>query len=388
MKMNHGYAGFGLIAITLATPLPVMAMSQDEFNTIAAEIFAPVMEEYDLPGLTVGVTWQGENYIYTAGMADQDASVPVTPDTIFELGSNTKTFNVTLAALAEERGLWSLNDKVSGSFPELEGSDFGTLSLMDMATHQTSGLPVQVPDEVTDDAGMLAWLQNRKPLAAGHERSYSNISIGLLGQATAKSFGQSYADALREHVLQPFELNSTFVDVPDSDMSRYAFGYLKDDDKPVRVNPGMFEVEAYGVKSSVTDMLRFLEINLGDVTVSSELTKAIAKTHYGQTKTEHFTQAMIWERYPWPVSRDQLLAGNAQEISRESQPATRLTQAETSEEGVMFSKTGSTGGFGSYLAFVPDEDIGLVMLSNRVFPNQVRVDAGLSLIQAVLQADE
>ncbi|WP_244314496.1 serine hydrolase [Paracoccus pantotrophus] len=135
-------------------------------------------------------------------------------------------------------------------------------------------------------------------------------------------------------------------------------------------------------------MLRFLRINLGDADVAPDLRAAVAQTHAGQTGTRHFQQAMIWERYPWPVSRDQLLAGNAAEMVMESQPATPLDPPDASDHAVLFGKTGSTNGFGGYVAFIPDEDLGLVILANRNFPNPARVDAGLALIGAVLETGQ
>lgn len=389
MKMNHGCAGLGLFAIGLLVPAAAQAMSEAEFQKIADAALAPVMAEYDIPGLGFGVTWQGESYVHTAGLADRDGDVPVTDKTLFELGSISKLFNATLAGLADGQGRLSLNDPVSGHFPELKGSAFDRISLMDLATHQTSGLPLQVPDEVGDDADLMRWLQDWQPIPqSGHERSYSNISIGLLGRATANAFGQDYATAVRDHLLHPLGLDSTHVNVPSAQMSDYAFGYTRDTDQPVRVNPGVLDAEAYGMKSSVTDMLHFLQVNLGDVEVSADIAAAVTRAGGGQTKAQHFTQAMIWQRDDWPVSRDALLAGNSQQMVLESTPATRLDQPDTRTTGVMFGKTGSTNGFGGYVAFIPDEDLGVVFLANRNIPLPARIEASLAVIDDVLEADE
>ncbi|SMG20746.1 class C beta-lactamase [Paracoccus sp. J56] len=384
MKMNYGCAGIGLIAAALA--VPASAMTEAEFQQAASEIFAPVMSEYDIPGLAVGVTWQGQDYVFTAGVADRDGGVAVTDRTIFELGSISKTFNVTLAALAEVEGRLSLSDSVATHLPDLKGSAIGKVSLMDLATHQTSGLPIQVPDEASDDASLMRWLHDWQP-APGGERSYSNISIGLLGRISAQSFGATYDKALQDHVLNPLGLGSTFVDVPQAEMSRYAWGYSRQDDRAVRVNPGMLDDEAYGIKSDLRDMLRFLHLNLDGSGAPPELRKAMAQTHAGQTETQYFQQAMIWERYPWPVPLDQILAGAAPGMAMKSQPATRLPKPAPGGE-VLLGKTGSTNGFGGYVALVPGEDLGLVILANRSIPNPARVEAGLALIKAVLPAGQ
>lgn len=381
--MSYGCAGLSLLAVGFA--MPALAMSEAEFQQVAAEIFVPVIAEHDIPGLAVGVTWQGREYHYTTGMADRANAVPVTVKTLFELGSISKTFNVTLAALAAQEGRLSLEDPVAKHLPELKGSAIGPMSLMDLATHQTGGLPLQVPDEATTNDMLIRWLQDWQPAPDQGERSYSNISIGLLGRITARAFDKTYAGALQDHVLHPLGLKSTYADMPAAEITRYAWGYSRQDDSAIRLHPGVLDDEAYGLKSDLRDMLHFLRINLGDADVLPDLREAVAQTHVGQTWVQHFQQAMIWERYSWPVSRDQLLAGNATEMATKSQTATRLEQPDKSDHAVMFSKTGSTNGFGGYVAFIPDEDLGLVILANRSIPLTARVDAGLTLIKAVLE---
>jgi beta-lactamase class C len=384
--MKHGYIAIGLFTVSLGTSLSAAAMSEQAFQARAAEVFKPLMATYDVPGLAVGVTWKGKRYVYTQGMADRAAAIAVTPDTLFELGSLSKTLNVTLAALAQQRSLLSLDDRVAKHIPELDKRPFGALSLMNLATHQSSGLPLQPPDEAKDDASLLAWLKQWQPEAgSGHERSYSNVGIGMLGRISAKAFGQSYAQALHDQVLQPLALEDTYVNVPAAQMSRYAYGYARESNAAIRVTPGMLDAEAYGLKSDIDDMLRFVDINLGAVSVPEQLSAAIQTTHQGVTRTAEFTQAMIWERYPWPVSREALLAGNAPAMALERRPASRLSSRDTSEQAVLFSKTGSTNGFGGYIAFIPDEEIGLVLLANRNVPLEARVDASFTLLQQVLK---
>ena len=93
----------GLVFATLTASSPAQPADCQCFNEIAEQTFRPIIEEYDLPGLAIGVTFEGQQHIFTTGMADQAGAVSVTSDTIFELGSISKLFNVTLAALAEER---------------------------------------------------------------------------------------------------------------------------------------------------------------------------------------------------------------------------------------------------------------------------------------------
>ncbi|MCE8421370.1 serine hydrolase, partial [Rhodovulum sulfidophilum] len=176
-----------LLMVGALTP----ALAQDttpSFESAAAAAFESVIKEHDIPGLVVGVTHGGRHSFYQTGLASRENQQPVTPDTLFELGSISKIFNVTLAALAEERGALSLDAPVADYLPSLRGSPAGELTLIDLATHHTGGLPLQVPDDVADVDRLVDWLRSWRPPEPG-ARSYSNISIGLLGHITAGVMG-------------------------------------------------------------------------------------------------------------------------------------------------------------------------------------------------------
>ena len=119
------------LAVVLSVPfaLPASLFAQgatsEQIVDIAGASFAPVIEQYRIPGLVVGITWQGQHSFYATGVAARKGHVAATPDTIFELGSISKIFTATLAALAEDRGMLDLDAPVSDSIPQLEGAAFG-----------------------------------------------------------------------------------------------------------------------------------------------------------------------------------------------------------------------------------------------------------------------
>jgi beta-lactamase class C len=67
-------------------------------------------------------------------------------------------------------------------------------------------------------------------------------------------------------------------------------------------------------------------------------------------------------------------------MSMQSNAATWLKPPRISTEPTLFNKTGSTGGFGTYVAFVPAQKIGIVMLANRNFPNAARITAAHAVL--------
>lgn len=371
-------------SILLTTALSTPSLAQDgqqQFKDDAAAAFENAIRTYDIPGLIVGMTRNGEHSFYHTGLASREDQRPVTPDTLFELGSISKIFNVTLAALAEKRGRISLNASVGAYLPSLQGSPAGELTLMDLATHHSGGLPLQVPNDVEDVGQLLDWLGDWHPPEPG-ARSYSNISIGLLGHITSVVMGMSYADALQTDLFPALGLTNTWVDVPADAADSYAFGYDRKTNAPIRVTPGVLDDEAYGVKSSARDMLALLDVELGNVDVSTEMRDAVVRTQDGLFRTRLFTQGMIWESYLWPVDPDDMVEGNGNDFILNPQPMGDVNEAR--DQTVILNKTGATNGFGGYIAMVPSEDLGIVVLANRNYPNEARVRATYDLITRVL----
>jgi beta-lactamase class C len=370
------------LAASILVAMASVAIAGD-FASKASSAFAPVIEEYDIPGLVVGVTRNGEHDFYATGLASRADSRPVTADTLFELGSISKIFNVTLAALAEQRGKLSLGDTVARHVCSDACSIGDELTLMDLATHRSGGLPLQVPDGVPDVNGLVDWLKEWQPGQPG-ARSYSNISIGMLGYISANAMGMDYSQAAQTVLFPAFDLQNTWIDVPEKAMDRYAFGYDRKTDLPIRVTPGVLDDEAYGVKSSARDMLKVLDVELGRGKASEELRAAVERTQEGQLQTAKFTQAMIWEQYPWPADLETMISGNGYDFILKPQPAEKIVPPLSPQKNVILNKTGSTNGFGGYVAMIPGEGLGIVVLANRNYPNEARVKATYSLIEALL----
>ena len=126
----------------------------------------PLMEREGIPGMAVGVVSNGQSYVFDYGVASRATGKPVSGDTLFEIGSVSKTFTATLAAYAQVGGQLSLADPVSNYLPSLRGSHFDGVSLLNLGTPTSGGLPLQVPDDVTNDDQLMQYFQNWKPTYA------------------------------------------------------------------------------------------------------------------------------------------------------------------------------------------------------------------------------
>ncbi|EMA8636787.1 CMA family class C beta-lactamase [Cronobacter malonaticus] len=343
-------------------------------------VVKPLMARYQIPGMAVAVSVNGETHFWHYGVASKATRKPVDEKTLFEIGSLSKTFTATLASEAQHEGKLDFSAPASQYLPALKGSAFDHVTLLNLATH-TSGTPLFVPDAVKNTAQLMAWYrawQPEKPV--GTERVYSNLGIGLLGMITAKALDKPFSEAMEQGLLRDFGMTHTFINVPDAAMDDYAQGYNKDD-KPVRVTPGPLDAESYGLKSGSADLLRYLQIQLGEQEVAPRWRQAINATHNGYYRSGEFTQGMMWEYYPWPSPFSRLVEGNSSQRIMKGLAATAIVPPQPAPEAAWYNKTGSTNGFSTYAVFIPEKRIALIMLANKWFPNDDRVKAAYAIIQ-------
>jgi beta-lactamase class C len=377
--MRHTYRPL-LAALALLASSHALATTPLEKRVDAAA--KSVMQRYAIPGMAIAISHNGQQHFYEYGVASRESGQTVDRHTLFELGSISKLFTATLGAYAEARGTLNLSDNASQYLPALQGSAFDHVSLLDLATYSAGGLPLQFPDAVGSEQQMLAYYRNWQAVyPPGTQRLYSNPSIGLFGYLAAASLAEPFPQLIENSLLPQLGLKESYVRIPAEQMPRYAWGYR--DDRPVRVNPGALDAEAYGLKSSASDMLRFIDANLHPQHLPAALHQAISSTHRGYYQVGDMTQGLGWERYTYPISLEKLQAGNSAEMALQPQPVERLSVPRPAEGDLLLNKTGSTNGFGAYILLLPARDTGLVILANRNYPNAERVRLALQLLDAI-----
>ncbi|WP_375058188.1 class C beta-lactamase [Zobellella sp. DQSA1] len=352
-------------------------------DALVNETIEPLLAEHRIPGMAVALSLDGQRYYFNYGVADREAGVKVTEDTLFEIGSVSKTFTATLASYAQTVGALSFSDPVSRHLPALAGSRFDEIHLLELGTYTAGGLPLQFPDPVRSEEDMLDYYRHWQPdHAAGSHRLYSNPSIGLFGYLAARSLDEPFEELMVKQLFPRLGLSHSYLQVPPAQQPHYAWGYSKED-KPVRVNPGMLDAEAYGVKTSVADLMTFVEANMDDAEPDATLRQAMADTRAGYFRVGDMTQGLGWESYDYPVTLERLLAGNSAPMTLEANEAVRLSPPLPPRKEAWFNKTGSTNGFGAYVAFIPSQRVGIVMLANRNYPNPARVQAAHRILTAL-----
>lgn len=366
---------FTALASAKDAPDPHKAAEIELQNTVQR-----FMRQHDVPGIAIAITVKGADHYYTVGVGSKKTRAKVTPDTLFEIGSISKTFTATLATYAQVNRQLSLTDTPGRYLPELKGHDLDKATLINLGTHTAGGFPLQVPAAIGSERQLMTYLQQWKPqYPIGARRTYANPNIGVLGMATARAMRMPFHKAMEGVLLPRLGLSHTYLVVPPAKMPLYAQGY---DAKnvPVRMTPGMLWEPTYGIKTSARDLLRYVEINLDLARVQPGLARAIDDTHIGYYRLGEMTQNLVWEQLPYPVSLDSLLASNSAEVVFESNAVRALTPPLPQQRNVLVYKTGATRGFGAYVAFNPSNGIGVVVLLNRNLPMETRLQLAHSVL--------
>uniref|UniRef100_UPI0035CC7818 extended-spectrum class C beta-lactamase ADC-354 n=1 Tax=Acinetobacter baumannii TaxID=470 RepID=UPI0035CC7818 len=379
---------FKKISCLLLSPLFIFSTSiyagntpkDQEIKKLVDQNFKPLLEKYDVPGMAVGVIQNNKKYEMYYGLQSVQDKKAVNSSTIFELGSVSKLFTATAGGYAKNKGKISFEDKPGKYWKELKNTPIDQVNLLQLATYTSGNLALQFPDEVQTDQQVLTFFKDWQPKnPIGEYRQYSNPSIGLFGKVVALSMNKPFDQVLEKTIFPALGLKHSYVNVPKTQMQNYAFGYNQEN-QPIRVNPGPLDAPAYGVKSTLPDMLSFIHANLSPQKYPADIQRAINETHQGRYQVNTMYQALGWEEFSYPATLQTLLDSNSEQIVMKPNKVTAISKEPSVK---MYHKTGSTNGFGTYVVFIPKENIGLVMLTNKRIPNEERIKAAYAVLSAI-----
>ncbi len=373
----------GAIPNGIHNEIPQKITSEAALKAAVGNEVQQLMQQQQIPGMAVAVLWQGKTFYYSFGVADIAKQRSVTPDTLFELGSISKTFAGVIGAMALERGDIKLTDSVATHWPALTAKPWQSIHMQHLATYTAGGLPLFMPDSVTDKTSLLKYYQEWQPAyAPGTQRVYANSSIGLFAHLAAAAGGHTYADEFTK-LTATLKLNSTYLQVPDKAQAQYAWGY--NEGKPVHIGTGVLLDEAGGVKASVSDVASWVQANMQPQQLKAPLLKAaILKAQQRYAKAGQMYQGLGWEMLDYPLQLKTLAAMTDPTFVAGS-PASLITASTTGKTASWVHKTGATNGFGAYAAFIPSRQVGIVMLTNKRYPNALRVKLAYQILEGLQQ---
>ena len=253
---------------------------------IPEDIIKKHVKKSKIPGISVGLISENETTRFNFGEIKKESGIKPTPDTLYEIGSMTKTFTAVLAVQLQNEGLLSLDDPIIKFLPEFTGTDFdkNRITLFHLITH-TSGI-VEVPFKKyfkylikflfhatkgkvfpprysLDTSSFLQEISQLKLKDnPGTKFRYSNSGVGLVGKILERITGSTYEELIKSRILSVLSMNDTTITLSDNHKERLATGYMHTGKEADPINIPAVE-SAGSIYSTVSDLLKFLRINLG-----------------------------------------------------------------------------------------------------------------------------
>jgi len=369
MRILHGAL---IAALMICNANGAWALTDRQVEDAVADEIDGVLPEQGPGGAAVAIRVDGRTLFYNFGTIDRSGR-PITSDSLFNLASLGKTFDVTLLAMAVKQGEVSLDDPVAKYVVELQrGGDIRKVTLGQLVSY-TSGLtlPQDRPPWPKANYTLPAFISylNKWKLPADHEPAtfaYSHAGYMLLHIALERRFNTPYAALLDERLLRPLGLSSTILPLHHNSMAQLPAPLLRravqnyDDlgqavGKPGNVQ-GFYHWPGTGqMFSSARDMAAFLAVQLGERADLPGLPEAVA-----------LAQRPIAANPPYHL---QALAWEVRDLSAR-----------------IVDKNGALNNTSSYLGVIPEKRLGMVLMANRGEQYVAKVGRR-ALLQLALPAD-
>jgi CubicO group peptidase (beta-lactamase class C family) len=243
------------------------------FQRLGEQIEA-AMVTYQVPGVAVGLIHAGREQVAGWGVTNIDHPLPVDGDTLFQIGSTTKTVTATVALQLVEQGKLDLDTPIRAYLPDLRLADEAAaagVTLRHLFTH-TGGWMGDYFDDTGpgDDAldrivARMVDLPQLTPLGAMW--SYNNAGFYLAGRVIEVVSGRPYEAVVRERVFDPLGMNMSFFFAGDAITHRVAAGHGLRDEALTVLRPWPLARAAHpagGITSTARDQLRYARFHMGD----------------------------------------------------------------------------------------------------------------------------
>jgi CubicO group peptidase (beta-lactamase class C family) len=373
------------VTLTVGVPVPAAPTLAAAFHSDTAAVLNDIdayireaMAEWKIPGLAIAVVKDGEVILSKGyGYRDADEELPVTPRTLFAIGSITKSFTVTLLGMIEDEGKVDWDEPVRSYLPDFELSDEVATEYMtprDLVTHR-SGLPrhdVLWYGSPLTRRELYERLRHIEPNREFREVfQYQNLMYMTAGYLAGQIAGRNWEALVAERIFEPLDMSRSNFSVEDSQKDDdFAYPHTEIDDLLKQIDfRNIDEIGPAGsINSSVEEMIRYVQL--------------------------HMNKGKLGE--------EQLLSSNNAEQMQMPQMAMRGTiqydELGHTSYGMGFFVTsyrgrklvhhgGGIDGFISLLSFMPSENVGMIVLTNKSGNNPVPTIVTRGVYDRVLELD-
>jgi CubicO group peptidase (beta-lactamase class C family) len=353
--MKNRYLSSALCLMGLLCALPVTAQEKSDTDVLNGlpKFIEEQMSKWKIPGVAVAVVKDGEIMMMQGfGYRDLETREPVTPRTLFSIGSTTKAFTSLALGILVDDGKMEWDKPVREYMPDFTLKDeFATLHATprDLVTHRT-GLPrhdlVWYASELRREE-LYHRLRFLEPSAELREiMQYNNLVYMTAGVLIGKVSGKTWEKFVSERIFEPLGMQRSFFDGPPEGDSDFASPYHLTDGEPKKVPfyRGWAVGPAGSIYASVEDMTKWLLLHLsggkvGDKRIVSEGT--LREMHKPQVVMEY---------------------GASEEIPLATYGMGWVVQTYRGQMYVWHN--GSIDGFYAFIGFLPYKKLGVVILTN------------------------
>ncbi len=330
--------------------LAFIQVNPPTFKQSLDELITDCMEKNHIPGIGFGISFQeGEIIEEYYGFSNLEYDSPVNNNSIFAIGSITKTFTaIAILNLIEEKKL-NLSDKLSKFFPEFTNSNIITI---DKLLNHSSGIKdiFEVPEIIEHlyhhwDPTQMIEIMKVFPskFEPGEKSVYNNTAYILLGIIIEKVSGMSYTEYLSETILNPLRMNNTMLANDFKIIKDRTSGYIYAEGElynaPYIDIASVFSTGGYF--SSVSDMLKLKDVLNGNEILFTESVK--------QMLTPGSNEGLTRNQTSFPNGK--IFFGYGNEIIQ-------------TDNEIIIEKLGGMVGYTSYYCYLKDENIYFTILCN------------------------
>ncbi|MFI7598102.1 serine hydrolase domain-containing protein [Actinoplanes sp. NPDC049681] len=273
-NLLRAVAGSAAAAVTTAPSAPAGA-APSALRELEQKI-RDGMARYAIPGVALGVIHRGREYVRGFGVTNVDDPSPVDGDTVFRVGSTTKTFTGTAVMRLVERGRLDLDRTVRSYLPDFRTADPAAsdrVTLRQVLNHSAGWLGDFFLDTGTGDDAIARYVAAMSGLPQltppGRVFAYNNAALALAGRLVEVAAGMPYEQAIRALVTDPLGLRHSAFFLDDMPGATVAVPHGIDPTGAAVPQPGYFAMPrsihaAGGLISSARDQLCWARFHLGD----------------------------------------------------------------------------------------------------------------------------
>jgi len=215
----------------------------DDISGWISEKLPALLAEHKVPGAAIAVYAGGEVFDFASGVLSHATGVEATADSVFQIGSITKTWTATLVMQLADEGLLDLDTTVVTYLPDFGLADSEaarTMTVRQLLCHKAGFEGDIFTDTGNNDDCVQKYVETLKTdpqlFPPGEMFSYNNAGFCVLGRVIEVLRGKPFDQVLREHLFAPLGLSHAATDANSAILFRAAVGHLPNLELPDRFN--------------------------------------------------------------------------------------------------------------------------------------------------------